>query len=152
MRLPGRVVSESTKRLKLQCKTQRDVEDMAIITFENSKNADGLGLSWVDEYYQALTPTKQKRFIDTYFLIKRGNQASIKGWICETEDFKLWVWTDALTPLVQAITHATEHECGIVCKFSMSKTKRLVPNFAVDSEIPALYSTSDKGFLLKPIF
>lgn len=124
---------------------------MAIITFSDSADKSNDSLPWADDYYKNLSASKQKRFMDTYFLVTRGNEAGVKGWIVETKEFKVWVWRDALNPLVQAISHVSTHECGLVCKFNMTKTLRLRPEFAVDSEVPALYRVNDQGFFQVPI-
>ena len=119
---------------------------MAIITFDNSEKTGSDGLPWADDYYKNLSASKQKRFLDTYFLITRGNSAGVKGWIVESKEFKIWVWRDNSNALAQAVMHASTHECGLVCKFTVTSTLRLRPEFAVDSEIPAIYRVNDQGF------
>ena len=125
---------------------------MAIVRFDDLSESTSDLLPWVDDYYAKLTPSKQKKFIGTFFVVVKGNEAGTKGWICETTEFKLWVWKDALNPLLAASNHAKEHECAIVCEFQLTKTGRLKPLFAVDSEIPAMYSKHERGFFQSVIF
>lgn len=125
---------------------------MAIIKFESEPSNTGSEKPWVDDYYNQLTPSKQKKFLATFFTVERGNEAGKKGWICETSEFKVWVWMDSVQALNEAATHAEVHEVSLLVSFTVNRNGRLKPEFAVDSEIPALYKRSSKGFFQNVTF
>lgn len=120
---------------------------MAIITFSSEESLSYDELPWVDVYVGNLKGQKLEKFMNAYHAVMSGLEASSKGWIVNSREFKAWVWKSDLAMLKQALGESKRLECALLMKFVLTKNGKLKPIFAIDDEIPALLSKlTESGF------
>lgn len=124
---------------------------MAIITFSTEENSSYEELPWIDVYVGNLKGQKLEKFLSAYHVVMSGVEASSKGWIVNSREFKAWVWKSDFAVLQKALDESKRLECALLMKFVSTKNGKLKPIFAIDDEIPALLSKlTESGFSYIP--